>query len=374
MTLQRRARVWLGLAIALAGLLPGGTRAAYGADLSRYVSSDFCGALVIHPERINKSELAVALKSGLSKEMTAADPVAAALAAMGKQPKKDLPPGMDVAKLAKLLDGKIVTRIVILIEPTPTADPKVSPGIIIQFGNDIDGEAILAAFSTDWKSAETHGIQYKTVKTDPGKPDFAAYVPDARTLIAGLESTVVKMLAKDQGSQPLLKQLQNTKIDNDIILEYLAEPIWAAAAKGTSTEKALSDLGGPNAAKMAKDLKSMSIKLNFSGKTLLHAEVVTDKPEVAAQYAALAQMGIGIVKPQFQDMKKQPPPFLPPPAVPVISKLGDEVFDGLTVKNDGPQLVVDLPMPASLPDALKLAAQLAGAMAAPMPPKEGPTH
>jgi hypothetical protein len=51
--------------------------------------------------------------------------------------------------------------------------------------------------------------------------------------------------------------------------------------------------------------------------------------------------------------------MLSPAQVAAISKLGDEVFEGLTITANGPQLAVDLAMPASLPDVLKLAAQMA---------------
>ena len=369
MTLQRRGRTWLGLAIALTWLIPGGTSVVRGADLARYLSSDFSAALVIHPRRIGKSTLADAVKSWLPKEMASADPVKAAIAALARQ--KNLPPGMDPAKLAKLIEGKAVIRVMIFVDPMPTADMPAAPGIIVQFADDIDGDGILSAISSEWQPAEANGVKYKTLKDpEPGKPDLAALVPDARTLIAGLNATVVKMLAKEQGPQPLLKQLQHASFDNDILLEFVAEPLWAETAKGGGkpADKILATMGGPGLVKFAKEIKSVSIKLNFSGKTLLHAEVATDTPDRATMYAAAARTAITDVKPKFEEMKKQPPPLLPPPAIAALSKLGDEVFDGLTVTNDGPRLDVDLAMPASLPDALKLATQILAQMGSQMQP------
>src|SRR5271157_4798525 len=138
MTSNRWASFSLGLAITLAGLVPGGMNVARGAELPRYVSSDFCAAVVIHPERISKSTLALAVKSALPKQMTAVDPAMTATAlgaALGSQTK--LPPGMDLVKLAKLMEGKAVIRIVVLIDPLPAAMVPAAPGIIVQFGNDI---------------------------------------------------------------------------------------------------------------------------------------------------------------------------------------------------------------------------------------------
>ena len=373
MTAQRRATIWLGLAIALANLIPGATSVARGADLARYVSSDFCGAIVVHPDRIGKSTLATALKAGLPKDMTLGDPSQAAIAALGMGwglSQKNPPPGMDIAKLAKLLEGKTIVRIVVLIDPLPTVGVPAGAGVIVQFGDDIDGDGILSAVSSDWQAAESQGVKYKKLKNpEAGQARLCRAAPDARTLIAGLEVSVVKMLAKDQGSQPLLKQLQHTNFNNDIMLEYLAEPIWAAAAKGSAAEKTIGSMGGPDAAKLAKEIKSVSVKLNFSGKTLFHAEAVTDTPDTATMYAAAARKAVAEAKPKFEDLKKQPPPpMVPPPAIAAISKLGDEVFEGLTVKNDGPRLVVDLAMPASLPDVMKLAGQIGAQMAKQMIP------
>jgi len=358
--LKRWGWVWFGLSVVLAELIPGGTVTARGANLARYISSDFCAALVISPERISQSTLAQAIKSGLPKEMASTDPVTAAVAALGSQ--KNLPPGIDVTKLAKLLQGKTVQHIVVFIDPMPTPTVPVSPGIIVRFGTDVDGNGILSALNADWQPAETEGTKYKKMKNpEAGQPDIAAVVPDSRTLIAGLEVTVVKMLAKDQGAQPFLKQLQNASLNNDICLEFLAKPLWTKITKATgkSTDNALAAMGNPMLAGLAKEIKSVSIKLNFSGKTLLHAEIATVKPEAAAMFSAIAQKSVADLKPKFEDMKKQPLPMMPPPLVPMISKLGDEVFEGLKIEAEGPLMKIDLAMPASLPDALKAASEMA---------------
>jgi hypothetical protein len=289
---------------------------------------------------------------------------------------KNLPKGMDIAKLVKLLEGKTVVRVVVLIDPILNADVPAGFGIIVQFGDDIDGDAILAAVSSEWQPAEAHGVSFKTLKNpQAGMPAFAALAPDGRTLITGLHPTVVKMLAKDQGSQPLLKQLRHTNFDNDIILEFLAEPLlFQAAKREDSAEKVLATVGGPDLARLAKEIKSFSAKINFSGETLLHAEVVTDTRERAEMYAAVARSQVSDAKPMVEGMKKQFLAQLPPPAVKVLSKLGDEVFDGLIIKNEGPRLAVDLPMPASLPEALKLAGQIAAQMASQLQPPASPPH
>jgi hypothetical protein len=142
MALWRCGRTWLGLAVALAGLVPGGASAAEGGYIGRYISPDFCAALVIHPERIGQSTLAEAVKSALPKELATVG-TAQAVAALSNQ--KNLPPGVDVAKLTKLLEGKPVRRIVILVDPFPLKNVPSAPGVIVQFGADIDADGILSA-------------------------------------------------------------------------------------------------------------------------------------------------------------------------------------------------------------------------------------
>jgi hypothetical protein len=362
MALQRLGMTCLGLTIALAGLLSGGTNVAGGAELTRYLSPDFCAVVVIHPERIKTSTLAVAANSALPKEMASADPTPALMAALATQ--KNLPPGLDVAKLVKLTAGKAVRRIVIFIDPMPAKDLPAAPGVIVQFGEDIDTEGLLSAISSGWEPVEAVGTKYKKLQNPkPGQPDLAAVALDPRTLIAGMDATVLKMLAKDQGVQPLLKQLQHTSFDHDIIVEFLAEPLLAKVAKsaGKSPEEVLASMGDGKTTwgQLAKDVKSASLTLDFSGETLFHGEVGAAKPESAAAMSMMATMGVAGGKAKFAEMKKGPLPMVPPAALEVISKLGDEMFAGLTIKAEGPRLVVDLPMPASLPDALKFAAQMA---------------
>src|SRR5208282_1715567 len=94
----------LALALVLGGLIPNGRNVARGADLGHYISPDFCAALVIHPDRISKSTLAEAIKPDLPKAKESPDAMKAAVAALANQ--KGLPPGFDLAKIAKLLEGK----------------------------------------------------------------------------------------------------------------------------------------------------------------------------------------------------------------------------------------------------------------------------
>jgi hypothetical protein len=366
MTARGYAGLWLGLMIGWFGLLPGGMTTVRGADLTKYISPDFCAALVIHPERIGKSTLATALSSGLPKEMAEKGSLKDAFAALAKAPGMVIPPGFDGAKLATLLEGKNLRRVVIVIDPMPIPGLPVAPGFIVQFAEDVDGQGIVAAACSDWKPAESEGTKYMKWRIpEPGAPEVAVVVPDSKTLIVGLDATVVKMLAKSQGDQPLVHRLRKASFDNDILFEFLVEPLTAKLVKGTS--KSIDQF-----LEFIKDAKSASLTLNFSGDKLLHTEVATVKPETAAMYSVSAQAVIGVGKQQFETMKKNPPPFVPKPLVPALSKLGDEVFNGLTSKVEGTQMQLDMAMPASLADTLKTLGPMAAAFAPKAPAAGGP--
>ena len=367
---KRLSTLGMALAITLAGLMPQPAPAAdgKGGPLGRFISPDFCGAVVIHPLRIQESTLAAAIKSALPKDGPSAS--AAPLAML--QAQKNAPPGMDVEKLSKLIDPKTIHRVVVLVDPLPVPGVQASPGIIVQFNTDVDGAAILAAVAKDWQPAETAGTKYqKTKNPKAGQPDLAACVTDARTMIAGLEVTVVKMLAPNQqGSQPLLEQLKHTSLNNDIVVEFLAEPLLAKLTKATgkTADEVLAGAGDPGAAVLAKEIKSVSLTLNFSGATLLHAEVVTSKDEAAGGLAMMANMAMAAGKQKYEEAKKSPIPMVPPPVTGALFKVGDEVFAGLTIKVEAARLVANLPMPASLPDALKTVTQIGATMLQGMSP------
>ena len=368
MFILRSWRVGLAVALALSGLSRG-TNSSRAASLSQYLSPDFCAVLVIHPQRISQSTLGEAVKSGLPPAVAGADPIATAVGALKNQ-KSGLPPGMDPDKLAKLLQGKPVQRIAIFIDSTME---KNTPGsaLVAQFGSDIDGEGILAALTTDSQPAQSNGSKYRKLKDKPGEPDGAALAPDNRTLILGVESTVVKMLAAQQGERPLLKQLQRASFDNDIILEYCAEPMWAGLTKasGKSIDETLAPMVGkdPAMAGMAKDIKSVSLRVNFSGKKLLRGEAATGKQETASMMSTIGQQLKGTAKQKLEELKKQPPPGPAAMLVPILAKVGDEALQGLEIKAEGPQMTVDLATPDSLAATLKALAQMVGAMI-PAPP------
>ena len=371
MNVQRLWRVIPAAAVVLAGLVffPSRDTARAAAELLPYFSPDFCFAIVIHPEQIGNSTLAQALKSALPQQKTG-DPTAAAKAMLKTQ--KNLPPGMDLEKLAKLLKDAPVKRVVIVVDGVPVArgnaqaaggksDMDVGAGLIVQFSKDVDGESIVSATSSEWKEVEIAGHKCKTLKTEDSS-EIAAVVPDTRTLIAGHRTTVEKMLGQNTGDRPLLKQLQRSSLKHDILIEFCAAPTRSERAKVTGKPSDLLN----SLSQLAQTAESLSLQVDFSGPSLLHCELTSDKPEKVAMLATMGKSQIEVAKQQFAALKQSP--LIPPTLAPAASKLGDEVLGGVEIKANGPKLTVDLPTPDSLSDALVALAKLAPTM---MPPGAG---
>jgi hypothetical protein len=363
MQVQRMWRVLPVVAIALTGLVCD-TGEARAADLTRFISPDFCAAVVIHPERINESTLAETIRSSLPKEMAGGDLISLVKTTLA-QNLRGLSTGADGQKIEKLLQGAKIHRIVFFTD-SAMVENALGAAVIVQFGADMDGEGLIAATLPDRQNVEAGGVKYSKIKGRPGVPDMAAVAPDSRTLIVGVESTVVKMLGKNEGERPLLKQLQKATLNHDILIEVCAEPLWAGLAKGgMKQEQLLAGLppdGGLG--DMAKDIKSLSLRLDFSGDTLIHAEATTGKAETAAMMAKNGQDMLNVGKQQFEALKKAPPSIAPADLVPTASKLGDEALAGVKIKADGTTATLDVAMPPSLPEALKAA----GKMVSPMIP------
>ena len=124
---------------------------------------------------------------------------------------------------------------------------------------------------------------------------------------------MVKTLAVQQGERPLLKQLQRASFDNDITPRGpppnrcgRASPKPAASR---STKRSAPMVGkDPAMAGMAKDIKSVSLRVNFSGKKLLRGEAATGKQETASMMLTIGQQLKGTAKQKLEESQKQPHP------------------------------------------------------------------
>ncbi len=322
-----------------------------GGALGRYISSDFWGAVVIHPARIAKSPL----WAGLPK-------IRGLLTSFA-------PPGADPTQAAAMaaamqnFDTNNLRRVVALLEgePTPTAYAKNSPPMIVQFEDDTASK-LMALLSASGEQGEYKGTKLVKVKSPTGTV-LVFCSPDPQLLLAAGESSLHKMLTPPSGPQPLLEELRRVSLNNDVMVAVVMEPLVKAAGPALP----------PQAKPIVEGMQAATATLNFTGDTLLHIDLMTLKEDIAMgmqmQLGMLQAMGTQ----QVQQMKANPPPAVAPVAGVLVPVL-EEAVAGTKINKDTLRVTADMKMPSKLPDLVKAAASMAAAMSAMGPPikPEGP--
>lgn len=319
----------------------GKTTKADPVNLTKFIGPDFCVAVVVHPSRILKSPVA---------EVFPPQQAAGAAAVTADGPM--------AAKLQKVLDPKMLRRVVVLLDPTPEGGMPVSPAVIAQFDQDFDASILE---DPEIVTKEHEGFTYHASKT-PGKNGvtMAAYVAGPRTVLAASETILKKMLTPSEGPRPLLDQLRRASLKNDIGVEILVEPLAKAFPM-----KAAGPPGGPADMQTAalKEMKSASMAINFSGETLATLTIVMSKEEAADQLNGMLALFKMMADGKLQELKGQPagPGAVPGP----IFDLGEQLLKGLKVRKDGDSVVASVAMPENFPELLKEVAEAAKQMVPP---------
>jgi hypothetical protein len=323
--------------VVLSGLLAD----SYAAERVRpaaYISADFCGALVIHPQRMAKSPL---LETVPLKTLPA---IAA----------KEAPPNVDVLTLLKTVKPDKILRVIILADPYPAGELDVLPGVIVQYTEDIDGAAALAALLKDPAAATHNGKSYlRGANTQfVAKLPLCGHVADVRTLVFGAEPTMKRMLSARVGDNPLLERMKKTTLKHDLIVEFVVSPLIKALEKKTGKTFAEVTRGNPDdpVGQMAKMITGLSLTLDLSGDTLITANATGANDLAATQMEAMAKQGVEMARKQFEMFKPMIAKSAPPNLVGPINALVEQVAAGLTVSRSGRDVNVVLPMPAALLD------------------------
>jgi len=341
-----------------------GTGVAWGqtkpkGDLAAFIAPDFCAAIVIHPQRLAESPIAAALQVGTP---AAQESPAAGMAAMAMAMPKAAEAGVDLMKLTQVLGNNQLRRIVVLVEPFPTAEIPASPAVILQFEADVDPDQLFPALAKGAEKAEHQGATYYKSATAIEGVVLAGHVAAGKIVLVAPEPTLLKMLTTSETPGPLLTQLRHTGMGNDIILEYVAKPLLDAAGKAGKSPENLFPQGDDPTGGLIKDVASASMTLNLSGASLAHLEVVAGDEAVAAKLQAMLAGLQAMATQQYEGVKKEPPPQLPAPLATPIFAVGDDLLKGLAIKQDGTRVVVDLKMPKGLPELVKNLAAIAPMM------------
>lgn len=351
---MRATCVWtLGIAVCL-NLIGGNTvpavaqaKASQG-NLTEFIASDFCVAIVVHPRQIADSPLMSILPPG---------------GAVGMMPGSA--GNAEAAKITQQLDPKILRRVVVLIDPT-TFETKLPPGVILQFEEDFDSEAFLKQAFDDLQPGTIEGKPvFTSKKAGQGEVAGAAHVAGSRILVLGPEPVVQKMLATSDAPRPLLEQLKRCNLKSDIAVEVLGEPL----AKGFGPPAGGGSEGMPQQTQMfagaLQDVKSASLQVNFTGSTLLRLTLVGAKPSSADNlYGQL-----GFLKMMLSQQARTPKTpkvskrasgeGAPPPVENPMAEIGDEILKGLKLRKEDDQVLLSIKMPRDLPGLVQKA-MLAG--------------
>jgi len=312
--------------------------------LGRFISSDFWGALVIHPARIAKSPLWAELA-----KMPGGQKLPISLPGMGPNE------SALVAQIAGSMDASQFRRLVVLMEGIPDPTGKTIPGMIIQFEQET-AEKLMTALAAAGQPGEFKGTKYVKMQA-PGGQSVAICAAHPTILLIASEPTLQKMLTPPTDSQPLLDELRRVSLENDVMLAAVAEPLLKSAGAALP----------PTVKPMVEGLKSASATVNFTGETLLRLDLVALKEEVAMGLQAQLSAMVALGTQQVQAMKASPPAMIPPPLAGALMPVLEEALAGTKINKDATRVTADMKMPSKLPDLVKAGAAMAAAMGSAMP-------
>jgi hypothetical protein len=311
-------------------------------DLS-YIAADFNVTVIMHGQRIAKSPLLMALPQ---EEM---------LAEMIKET------GIDPRK---------VERAILLLEPTPGGNVLFFPGGIIRFVGPVDGKAILAKALKDTEDATAGGKTYSKSKTEMmAKVPIAGYVANDRTILIAPEPTLKKMLTAGKAKSPLIDHLRRIDLDSDVIVTFAMEPVRPMV--GELLKQAKDQVPPPltEVTNLHERLNFATLSVNLSGETLLKLVLDAKNEESATALKDLVTQGRNFAQLIYPEVRKKLAAQAPPGVMPPITAVTDQMLDGITVSQNGAQVVVNLKTPKGLAELpAKLLPLLKGGSAPPPPP------
>jgi hypothetical protein len=329
-------------------------------NLTQFIGPEFCAALVIHPGRLAKAPMFAGLSLPDTSNLLKSAPPEAALAAEFFKPEK-------------------VRRIVVLV--APTADGGIGPshltvGAIVQFNEDVDSESFLKQ-DAKLSGKELESVAVEGVTCFVGKPTGAqpnpatkalqpplmAYVAGPRTLLVGLEPAMKKMLSPATGPRMLLEQLKHSSLNNDVLFQIAAEPLLKSEA-GAALKALTQAQPKQPGADLIDDVKSIALALNVTQEPLLKLTVAGAKPDSADKFLFLLNVAKGFLDGALVNVKRNPPPTLPPDLKEPLFKVADEIVKGLNVAKDGDEAALTISQPPTLPALVQKAAETAKTMAA----------
>jgi hypothetical protein len=261
------------LCLVAAGIGLSGAKAA-AVDV-KYVSSDFCAAIVVAPQRIAKSPMVAPL---LKQEQ-----VAAKLQSVG-------------------LDPQNIQQLMLLITP-PGKSPGTpdAPGIVIRFAEPVDTKAILTKFRAADKSKGPGEIKDVTIQ---GKPCWefqadlkgVAYAPDDRTLMLSDGNVLAKMFLADGAKSPLIDKLNQLDANSDVAVVVALDPLRSTITTLTSVAAMQAPTALAEFLKIPGLSKMVTLNATLAGENLLTAAIEANDADGAVEIEKLLKKAVNLAK------------------------------------------------------------------------------
>jgi hypothetical protein len=328
-------------------------------DLS-FIAADFNAAVIVHPRRI--------LERPLFAKRTEDKAFAKDLDELGLDPRK-------------------IEQLIVVIDPYPRPDVPAMPGFIVRSTEHWDETPIVKGIKEGSEKVIFAGKEYlRTKDTSFAKAYDCLCLADDHTLVGGSEPTFKKMLEAKDAHSPLRDRLPNVDLDHDMIAVFVMEQVDRKDRETPTVRQALGEIlkGAkenlpPNfegADKLADQIVAAVLAVDLGGDTLLSLDIEATDDTAAASLHQLAKNGFDLLKVAVPTVKKDISKSLPPDLIQPVSKLIDELVDGLSLEKSGNHVTLALKMPKDLPETVeKLGATVKDFASKPQPkgiPKGGP--
>jgi hypothetical protein len=301
-----------------------------------YVTADFNGAVVLHPQRLLKSPLLAPLLQD---------------------------PGLEEAVKQTGVGPRKVERVLLLTEPFPNSGGKPPPpgpgppqalfqlAAVIYFSEPVNGKRLLETTPGGVEEKTFQGKTYYRAK-DPkavlAGARVCAYVADERTLVGAPEPTLHKMLATQGAKSPLIDRLRAADLDHDVVAVLVVGPYrellaQAVAEAGNSIPPPLAGVR-----QLPEHLQSLTISGDLHGSALLKISLEADNAEGAAAIEELAKSALDFGKLIYPTVREKLAPQVPAEYAQPVFAVADQFYGGIQVGKGGAHVTLTLPRPAGL--------------------------
>jgi hypothetical protein len=224
-------------------------------------------------------------------------------------------------------------------------------GIIMRFAEPVDALKLLGTTPGGVEEQTFQGKPFfkaKGPEAAVGGQRLCACVADERTLVAGPEATLKKMLSAGGGKSPLIERLRAADTNNDAVAVLVVGPYRQlltqfVAAAGKSVPPPLAGVR-----QLPEHLQAVTAALDLGGPALLTLTLEADNAAGADAVEELAKSALDFVKQVYPDARKALAAQVPPDFAQPALAVADQLNGGVKVSKAGVNVTLTLPRPAGL--------------------------